>query len=675
MNKSTSSRDSKTQTIDSSDPKDKNNSNRRAHNMRVAPSCVNPGLQDISLVVSDGAFVRPSEVGVVGRLKCQGVEMVQSQYCWTPVEPDSVAKRRWLKTLGQALAAHFSLARGRDKFTLADFPKGYQLFHHVKDSVQTAYLFGYPTKSNVKLKFKTAAEFLPHLTWLASQGEMKKCLCKHCQSEVIDLKYPKTKEGFSPPPRSSFSWSNSFYCRKSPNFIFRNFDPGSHSQEKNSKKNQRVQDNHQEINLASYDTHQPEIPSNYRALELVWCKLDQPKDNKIRLDCTYWPGICQKTHVAYEACEVLDLSTRENQPGPPRIRKMEDGTSATWTTKKEVHKKLYWSIQLLGLSDSVVRAESQILPWLYRPFEEPAWSVVSTGKLPIPEYLLDASKPMPTLASLSNPVIGRLHFQLALQTGAEIEETWALAEYSDGLAPTSLRKSFPPIGTQDLVRLKLLESPPDPAAEVVSLDSGQQILFLHIDFFWKGPYSDSTIVGGWLFELVPQHNTKSPQDLTIQGSGTGQTRNAWLMQYADQIPKGACTSHSDHLPPAPKGFQFSRITPAGAIHHVDISCIAGRYYSPKVDHDRLARLRYHFATKIDSSPSLKSNPETLRRLASLLGFGIGQDNFMRFTKLKRTREQATVEALRKSKRMVCLILRPINHHHLEKGRGGGIQAD
>jgi len=642
MNKSTSSRDNRTQTVDSSDPKD-NNSNRRAHNIRISPSRLDPGLQDISLLVSDGAFVRPSAVGVVGRLKRQGVEMVESQdyTCWTPVEPDSMAKRRWLKTLGQALAAHFSLVRGREKFTLADFPKGYQLFYHVKNSVQTAYLFGYPTKSNVKLKFKTAAEFLPHLTWLASRGERKKCLCKNCQRHGASA-----GEATKGPTLST----------------------GSHSQEKKSKKNQRVQDSHKEINLASCDTHQPEIPSNYRALELVWCELDQTKDSKIRLDCTYWPGICQETHVADEACEVLDLSTRENQPGPPRIRKAEDGSSAPWTTKKEVHKKLYWSIQLLGLSDSVVRAESQILPWLYHPFEEPAWRVVSTGKLPIPEYLLDASKPMPTLASLSNPVIGRLHFQLALQTGAEIEETWALAEYSDRLAPTTLKKTSPPVSfeatsvwlgaekicIQDLVRLKLLESPPDPAAEVVSLGSGQQVLFLHIDFFWKGPHSDSTIVGGRLFELVPLHNTKSPQDMTIQTSGERQTKNAWLVQYADQIPKGVdCTSHSDHLPPAPKGFQFSRITPTRAIHHVDISCIAGRYYSPKVDHDRLARLRHHFATRIEScSPSLKTNPETLRRLASLLGFGIGQDNFMRFTKLKRTREQAIIEALRKSKRMM-----------------------
>ncbi|PLW36809.1 hypothetical protein PCANC_13944 [Puccinia coronata f. sp. avenae] len=604
-----------------------------------------PGEQQISLNLSDGTSVQPHLLRSGDEAEQHPVRIPSHDHYWIKASDHSVAKRKWLKTLGQALASHLSIVRGRDKFILSDFPKGYQLFYHVKNSVQTAYLFGYPTKSKVILKFRTAADFVPHLIWLASSHDgRKKCACKYCQrrSDVV------VEE----------------------NKALDTVLAGSHSSERERRK-QQTTDEPQEITGIPYDPHEPEITSNYRALELVWCEVDT-KEAKIRLDAKYWPGICQTTQVAYEACEVLDLSsTREDRPNSPAQKiqqKKKEVSSNAWKAKKEVHMKHYWTIQLLGLSDLVVRSESQILPWLYRPFEELTWRVVSTGRLPTPDYILNPTKPMPTLASLSNPVIGRLHFQLAIQIGAEIEERWALASDSKGLPESILKKTFPSVGfeaksawlgaekicTQDLVRLKFLERPADPSVDVVSLDPpGKQVLFLHISLFWKKPHSDVTIAVGRLFELVPQ---KLQHKSSNQTTAARELRNGWLVQYADQVPKGInlTTLHLDQLPAAPKGFQFVPITPDRSLHHLDISCIAGRYYSPKVDHDRLARLRYHFATRNDpSSPAFKMNPSTLKNLASLLGVKSGQNNFMRFSKFtKATREQMLFEASRKSKKMM-----------------------
>ncbi|OAV99831.1 hypothetical protein PTTG_12255 [Puccinia triticina 1-1 BBBD Race 1] len=607
--------------------------------IRIARSNLIPRLCEISFLVSDGAFAEPFGT-FVDNQRSQGI---YSNH-WTRARADSRVKKLWLKTLGQGLASHFSIARGRDKFSLSDFPKGYQLFYHVKNknSSQTPYLFGYPTKSKLILKFRTATDFLPHLIWLASQDEKDRCKCKHCQSR-----------GFVAPQ---------------PELEVKTLSAGSQTIQ-TARQNHGSQDDVPEINPNPPDLSLQEPVGNYRPLELVWCELDT-KNLKIRLDCKYWPGICQKKQVKLEACEVVELSAQENQSDPKMMEQSHrDNLSTTWKVRNEVQKKHYWSVQLVGISDLVMRAESQLLPWLYRPFEESVWSVVSTGKLPVPNYLLDSNKPMPTLASLSNPVIGRLHFQLAIQIGAEIEGTWAPAEDSEDLDTTleisSDKQSLPSnnfsmshrmqcnsvwlgaerICSQDLVRLKLLENPHHTSLDIVSLDiTSDQILFLHIHFFWKSPHSKSVIAGGRIFELVPH---KSSEELA-KNSGSRQSKNSWLRQCADLVPKGATLTSSDQLPPAPKGFHFSQITPDHSLHHLEISCIAGRYYSPKADHDRLGRLRNYFSTKNGlSSPTLKRD---VKERASLLGIRSGQENFMRFSKARATRGEMLLEASRKSRK-------------------------
>ncbi|KAA1109043.1 hypothetical protein PGT21_032001 [Puccinia graminis f. sp. tritici] len=629
---------------------------RLAKKIRIDPSNLVPGLPKISLLVSDGTFAQPSGTSIHTEYN----ENIKSHH-WERVQADSNVQRMWLKTLGQGLATHFSIGRERDKFTLSDFPTGYQLFYHVKDSRRTSYLFGYPNKKNLKLKFRTAAEFLPHLIWLASQGgKDNNCTCKYCQSGAFGV------EGLQVTTPST----------------------GSHSVERDNREH-ASQDEIEEIKPTSHNLGRHETNSNYRPLELVWCELDF-KDSKLRLDSKYWPGICQQTEVNIEACEVVDLATGENQLAPQMIAQRDrDEDSTTWKLKKEVHQKQYWSVQLLGLSDSVMRTESQLLPWLYRPIEESVWSVISTGKLPIPEYVLDPSKPMPSLASLSNPVIGRLHFQLAIQIGAEIEGVWAPAQYSkaprtileipdekQSLSSDNFARSdctqckavwlgAEKICTQDLVRLKLLENPHHTSPDVVNFDTitSKQVLFLHINFFRKNQHSKSAIAGGRIFELVPQKASEE----SIAASALRPSKNAWLRQCADEVPKGAILTSPGELPPAPKGFKFSQITPEHSIHHLEIGCIAGRYYSPRIDHDRLGRLRHHFATKTEpGNPTPNSDDPKLKGLASLLGVRSGQENFMRFTKAKASRDEILLEAARKSKKMMSTHFRRVKSPKKQK---------
>ncbi|KAH9461990.1 hypothetical protein MJO28_003266 [Puccinia striiformis f. sp. tritici] len=615
------------------------NWSRLAKTIRITRSNLLPRQHAITFLISDGACAQPPEAWIDN----QQSEDVKSHY-WVRVQDHSDVERKWLKTLGQGIASHFSIVRGRDKFTLAEFPKGYQLFYHVKNSIQTPYLLGYPTKSKLILKFRTAAEFLPHLIWLGSRGQRIKCSCKHCRSgafgrEELEVQVPPI---------------------------------ASQSHEKNSRKRRKL-DDHRKIDSTSHEFYQPKFLSNYRPLELVWCELDT-QDTKNRLDSKYWPGKCQDTQITFEACEIFDLSTKENQPDPQATRHTDRiAGSSSWKSKEELVEKHCWSVQLLGLADVVIRTESQILPWLYRPIEEAALSVVSTGKLPIPDYLIDSSKPMPTLASLTNPALRRLHLQLAIQIGAEIEGLWALVPDYKGLGtspevPTAIQNSSSvnssksdqmqrmslwigaeKVYIEDFVRLKLLEHPHHISPQVVSIDDRKQVLFLHVHFFWKSPNSKSAMAGGRIFELVA---CKSSEEF-IQTSSLRQSNDTWLRQSADPLPKGTTLALSNELPPAPKGFRFSQVTPGDSIHHLDISCIAGRYYSPKVEHERLGRVRHYFSPKNElSSPTLKMDASNLKGLASLIGIKNGQRNYMRFTKGMATRDEILQEALRKSKMLM-----------------------
>lgn len=140
-----------------------------------------PHRHEIRILISDGAFTRPPQISLEP-LGCKD----PIRHRWAEIRSDSSVAQRWLEILGRELASQWSLeVRAREKFVLSSFPEGYQLFDHIKNSDHTPYLFGYPSNSNLKLKFRTASEFLPHLIWLISSAgdpSQVKCHCKFCRA-------------------------------------------------------------------------------------------------------------------------------------------------------------------------------------------------------------------------------------------------------------------------------------------------------------------------------------------------------------------------------------------------------------------------------------------------------------------------------------------------------------
>lgn len=608
-----------------------------------------PHRHEIRILISDGAFTRPPQISLEP-LGCKD----PIRHRWAEIRSDSSVAQRWLEILGRELASQWSLVRAREKFVLSSFPEGYQLFDHIKNSDHTPYLFGYPSNSNLKLKFRTASEFLPHLIWLISSAgdpSQVKCHCKFCRAyHRLEGSQVSTVKFLRQPLRGP----------------------------KDERSNRSDPRHSPDSDLPS------EYPSNFRPRELVWCKLNKTHNSSVRLEVNYWPGICQKIQVSWEAWEVLDLCTLEDSLDPKLSPRGSDGsqndTSSTWKSKKELHRRFYWSIRLLGVSDTLVRAESEIMPWLYRPLEESTWRTVRTETLSIPEYLLDPTKPMPTLSSLTNPLMARLSFQFGVQIGAQIEETWAPAEHWDepwvdrnltthqqmrwstGLGPRPLNPSHyqsvwlgaEKILTRDLVRLRLLENQIE-TAPTDSVESRKEVLFLYILFFWKNDHHGSIIVGGRLFELV---NLLEPSVKTNQLKNPPGSRYEWLQQCADEVPQGV-TIHSGPLPGPPRGFKFSPLTPDRKVHHLDLDSIAGRYYSPKHHHDELGRLRTQCRIKSGSNRFLnRPNPDhQTTKLRSLLGTTSGQENHMRFSRMKSSRDEMFIEAFKTSKRALSFHFR------------------
>jgi hypothetical protein len=77
------------------------------------------------------------------------------------------------------------------EFVLKNLPEGYTLWVHSapeggsdtqkKKTRTDAYLYGHPLGHTKR--FRSAAEFEPHLIWLATdeQGDAKNCVCKVCK--------------------------------------------------------------------------------------------------------------------------------------------------------------------------------------------------------------------------------------------------------------------------------------------------------------------------------------------------------------------------------------------------------------------------------------------------------------------------------------------------------------
>ncbi|RMZ29642.1 hypothetical protein D0859_06251 [Hortaea werneckii] len=130
---------------------------------------------------------------------------------------DEVKSLDWRRKLGGMLARELAWKdqAGQTEdigYMLASFPEGYRLFEHVKKTErdgktevksknhaggandrQDAYLYGHP--SGRKKRFRSPADFFPHLLWLSTDesGDPDNCGCKICSPEDLENAIPGAK--------------------------------------------------------------------------------------------------------------------------------------------------------------------------------------------------------------------------------------------------------------------------------------------------------------------------------------------------------------------------------------------------------------------------------------------------------------------------------------------------
>ncbi|GAM84922.1 hypothetical protein ANO11243_029240 [Dothideomycetidae sp. 11243] len=112
----------------------------------------------------------------------------------------------WRRKLGGMLARDLGHSDSDRGYMLVAFPNNYRLYEHVKraedeskaktvknhagggNERQDAYLYGHPMGR--KKRFRSPADFYPHLYWLATdeEGDPDNCACKICCPEEIDDK-------------------------------------------------------------------------------------------------------------------------------------------------------------------------------------------------------------------------------------------------------------------------------------------------------------------------------------------------------------------------------------------------------------------------------------------------------------------------------------------------------
>ncbi|KAF2227143.1 hypothetical protein BDZ85DRAFT_293919 [Elsinoe ampelina] len=123
------------------------------------------------------------------------------------VDMDEQKHLDWRRKLGGMLARDMGQADPERGYMLASFPENYRLYEHVKraedeskavktvknhagggNERQDAYLYGHPLGK--RKRFRSPADFYPHLLWLATDedGDPDNCWCKICCPEEIDDK-------------------------------------------------------------------------------------------------------------------------------------------------------------------------------------------------------------------------------------------------------------------------------------------------------------------------------------------------------------------------------------------------------------------------------------------------------------------------------------------------------
>ncbi|PNS18379.1 hypothetical protein CAC42_6196 [Sphaceloma murrayae] len=123
------------------------------------------------------------------------------------VDIDEQKHLDWRRKLGGMLARDLGQADSEKGYMLVTFPEHYRLYEHVKraedetkgiklaknhagggNERQDAYLYGHPLGR--KKRFRSPADFYPHLLWLATDeaGDPDNCACKICCPEEVEEK-------------------------------------------------------------------------------------------------------------------------------------------------------------------------------------------------------------------------------------------------------------------------------------------------------------------------------------------------------------------------------------------------------------------------------------------------------------------------------------------------------
>ncbi|KAK2627674.1 hypothetical protein QTJ16_002320 [Diplocarpon rosae] len=128
--------------------------------------------------------------------------------CYKKLDDKDLKAVEWRRKLGGMLMSILVTKENKDlkrrNWILKELPEGYELWEHLKYKVtyrmvdgkrkqsngnferQDAYLYGHP--QGRKKRYRSPADFLPHLLWLAvdKEGDSKNCSCKVCSPDGDD---------------------------------------------------------------------------------------------------------------------------------------------------------------------------------------------------------------------------------------------------------------------------------------------------------------------------------------------------------------------------------------------------------------------------------------------------------------------------------------------------------
>lgn len=130
-------------------------------------------------------------------------------------QPGNAKELDWRRKLGGMLMRECNPQQAQHKnYILAWLPENYRLYEHIKCKVNTdglpldsgknhaaganerqdAYLYGYP--DGRRKRYRSPAEFFPHLLWLATDptGDPGNCSCRFCSPEELEDDKTKAKE-------------------------------------------------------------------------------------------------------------------------------------------------------------------------------------------------------------------------------------------------------------------------------------------------------------------------------------------------------------------------------------------------------------------------------------------------------------------------------------------------